>query len=155
VSILWTWGLSLILLTTAIHTTGIVVMALVGLVIRNRWLETRPLGLGRVVLMVIGAIILIGPPLAALHMVEGLVWAAAYVWLGALDAPQDAILYSFESMSTLGASGLTVQPVWRMMGALEAANGMLLFGISTAYIFAVMQAYWPLLSKPLVGGRHP
>ena len=32
-----------------------------------------------------------------------------------------------------------------MMGALEAAGGMLLFGISTAYIFAVIQAYWPML----------
>ncbi len=33
------------------------------------------------------------------------------------------------------------------MGALEAADGMLLFGISTAYIFTVMQAYWPMLSR--------
>jgi hypothetical protein len=32
-----------------------------------------------------------------------------------------------------------------MMGALEAADGVLLFGISTAYMFTVMQAYWPLL----------
>ena len=42
-----------------------------------------------------------------------------------------------------------------MMGALEAADGMLLFGISTAYIFAVMQMYWPMLSKSLVTLRHP
>ena len=39
-----------------------------------------------------------------------------------------------------------LQQHWRMMGALEAAAGMLLFGISTAYIFAAMQAYWPMLS---------
>jgi hypothetical protein len=32
------------------------------------------------------------------------------------------------------------------MGALEAVNGMLLFGVSTAYIFAVMQVYWPMLA---------
>jgi hypothetical protein len=31
------------------------------------------------------------------------------------------------------------------MGALEAVDGMLLFGISTAYMFAVMQLYWPML----------
>jgi hypothetical protein len=31
------------------------------------------------------------------------------------------------------------------MGALEATDGMLLFGISTAFVFAVMQAYWPIL----------
>ena len=40
---------------------------------------------------------------------------------------------------------------WRMMGALEAIDGMLLFGISTAYIFTVMQGYWPLMTR---GRRH-
>jgi len=35
----------------------------------------------------------------------------------------------------------------RMMGALEAADGMLLFGTSTAFIFAVMQAYWPIMTR--------
>jgi hypothetical protein len=40
---------------------------------------------------------------------------------------------------------------WRMMGALEAADGMLLFGISTAYMFTVMQDYWPLMAR----GRRP
>jgi len=33
------------------------------------------------------------------------------------------------------------------MGALEAMNGTLLFGISTAFIFAMMQAYWPLMTR--------
>ena len=36
------------------------------------------------------------------------------------------------------------------MGALEAMDGMLLFGISTAYIFAVMQIYWSLM----IGGHQ-
>jgi hypothetical protein len=33
-----------------------------------------------------------------------------------------------------------------MMGALQATDGMLLFGISTAFIFTVIQACWPMLS---------
>jgi hypothetical protein len=37
---------------------------------------------------------------------------------------------------------------WRMMGALEAMGGMLLFGISTAFVFAAMQAYWPTIIAP-------
>jgi hypothetical protein len=37
---------------------------------------------------------------------------------------------------------VTLQPHWRMMGALEAADGMLLFGISTAFVFTVMQLYY-------------
>jgi hypothetical protein len=45
-------------------------------------------------------------------------------------------------MATRGASGLMLQPHWQMMGALEAADGVLLFGISTAFIFTVMQFYY-------------
>jgi hypothetical protein len=38
-----------------------------------------------------------------------------------------------------------LQPHWQMLGALEAADGMLLFGISTAFIFTVMQLYYQRL----------
>ena len=43
-----------------------------------------------------------------------------------------------------------LQPHWQMMGALEAADGMLLFGISTAFIFTVMQFYYQhlVLQRP-------
>jgi hypothetical protein len=50
-------------------------------------------------------------------------------------------------MTTLGASGLPLQEHWRMMGAPEAVDGMLPLGISTAYIFASLQAYWPKVSR--------
>ena len=59
------------------------------------------------------------------------------------------------SMTTRGASGLTLERHWLTMDALDAADGMLLFGISTAYIFAVMQLYWPMLSELLMTRRHP
>ena len=97
------------------------------------------------ILVVIGVIGTVGLLLAVLHGIEAAIWAAAYVWVGALDLRESAILYSIDSITTRGASGLVLQPDWRLMGALEAADGMLLFGISTAFIFAVMQAYWPKL----------
>ena len=144
----WTWGLSLIALTVAIHALGIVIIALVLEQIRLRLgLNNRSLGLGYVIPIVIGLIGAVRLLLAVLHGIEATIWAAAYLRLGALDSPIDAILYSVDSMSTRGASGLTLQRHWKMMGALEAADGMLLFGISTAYIFAVMQVYWPMLSR--------
>jgi hypothetical protein len=31
-----------------------------------------------------------------------------------------------------------------MMGALEALNGMLLFGLTTAFLFKMIQEAWPL-----------
>ena len=153
-SVNWAWGLSLIALTIAIHAMGVVTMAIAGLGIRVR-LETRNLGLRHVILELIGGVGAVGLLLAVLHGIEATIWAVAYVWLGALDSLQDAILYSLDSMTTRGASGLVLEPHWQMMGALEAANGMLLFGISTAYIFAVMQVYWPVLSDLLMTRRHP
>ena len=146
-------GLSLIALTIAIHTMGVVMIAVAGLRIRAR-LEPRNLVFWRAILIVIGVVGTAGLLLAVLHGIEAVIWAAAYVWLGALYLPKDAILYSVNSMTTRGASGLMLEQHWRMMGALEAANGMLLFGISTAYIFAVMQGYWSMLSDPLMTRRQ-
>jgi hypothetical protein len=153
-SVNWTWGLSLIALTIAIHAMAVVMMSFVGLGIRAR-LETRKLGLRHVIPIVIGIVGAVGLLLAVLHGIEAAIWAAAYVWLGALDSSKDAILYSVDSMATRGASGLTLERHWQMMGALEGACGMLLFGISTAYIFAVMQVYWPMLSELFMIRGHP
>ena len=105
-------------------------------------LESRSLHLPRVFAIVIGAITSMGLLLAALHGIEAAFWAAAYLWLGALGSPEAAILYSVDAMATRGASGVTLEPHWQMLGALEAANGMLLFGISTGFIFSVMQFYY-------------
>jgi hypothetical protein len=40
---------------------------------------------------------------------------------------------------TRGSSGLRLDPDWQLMGALESADGKLLFGISTAFVFTVIQ----------------
>lgn len=142
----WIWGLSLIALTIVIHATGVVVLALVTLNIRFR-VTGRRLAPRHVIAMVIGLVGSTGLLLAILHGVEAAIWAAAYLWLGALDSPLEAILYSVDSLTTRGASGLKLPGHWRMMGALEAVGGMMLFGISTAFIFAMMQAYWPVLVR--------
>jgi hypothetical protein len=134
----WISGLSLIALTIAIHAMGIAFMGFKMRSIRGR-LENRDRSLIRASVILIGAIGINGLLLAVLHGVEAAVWAEAYLLLGAFNSPGDAILYSLDSMTTRGASGLALQQHWRMMGALEASDGMLLFGISTAFLFAVMQ----------------
>lgn len=144
----WGWGLSLIALTMAIHAMGIVIMAFVAMKTRVRQ-EARSLSSWNLIVILVCVIGAIGLLLAVLHGLECAVWAAAYLWLGALDSPLDALLFSVDSMTTRGASGLTLQRHWQMMGALEAVDGMLLFGVSTAYVFAVMQGYWAMLSAHL------
>jgi hypothetical protein len=131
----------------AIHATGICVMAFATVSIRHRLESEEYLRLRRVFAIVICVIGAVGLLLAVLHGIEAGLWAAAYWWLGVLASPAEALLYSVDSISTRGASGLILERGWRMMGALEAVDGMLLFGISTAYIFTVMQAYWSLMTR--------
>jgi hypothetical protein len=144
----WGWGLSLIALTIGIHTAGVVGIAVLVSAIKRRWLDARTLTSKHMVLIVVGVIGAVGLPLAALHVAEALIWAVAYFWVGALASLEEAMLYSVNSITTLGDSGLRLQPEWRIMGALEAADGMLLFGITTAFTFAIMQVCWSILSQP-------
>ena len=117
----WRWGLSLIVLTMAIHAAAIVMMAFGGVRIRVQ-LETRNLNQWNLIAIQICAIGVIGLLLAVLHGIECGIWAATYLWLGALDSPSDALLYSVDSMTTRGESGLTLHPPLQMMGALEAVG---------------------------------
>jgi hypothetical protein len=73
-------------------------------------------------------------------------WASPYRLLGALDSFTDASVYSLGTMTTFEITGVSVPSRWQMISALEAVNGALLLGITTAFIFAVMQAYWLVLS---------
>ena len=134
------------MLTIAIHTTAVVLMAF-GLETRIRVrVDKHKADLRRAIPTVIGHIGAVALILAALHGLEGVLWALAYWWLGALDSLTDSSVYALATMTTFEIPGLTLPPRFHMLSALEAVNGVLLFGISTAFLFAVIQAHWRLLS---------
>ena len=90
----WSVGLSLIVLTIAIHTTGVVMMAF-GLDNKFRvQVDKHKLDPRRAIPIVIGHLGAVGLTLAALHVLEGLLWASAYRWLGALGSFTDVSVYS-------------------------------------------------------------
>ena len=67
-------------------------------------------------------------------------WAVAYRLLGTLGADrQGAMLYSMSIMTTVGGTNLHLEPGWQLMGPLEALDGWILFGLTAAFLFAVMQ----------------
>lgn len=145
---LWSWGVGLLLIvaTIAVHTTAVVWMAIrMEARIQNRL--SAPAGNARrVISAVIAHIAAVALVLTALHGLEGVAWALAYSRLGGFESFTDASAYSLATMTTSEIAGLGLPPRWRVLGALEAVNGALLFGISTAFIFAVMQAHWRLLA---------
>jgi hypothetical protein len=137
----WVWSLALFAVTIAIHAVGVVLIAR-ALVL---WRKHRPRPKGDFLDTVpesIGIIVVVALLLSMLHAIESAIWALVYVYLGAFPSVADAMLYSVDSMTTRGSTGLDMEQQWRMMGATEAGNGMLLFGISTAFLFAVMVGLW-------------
>jgi hypothetical protein len=111
-----------IVLTMTIHAAAVLIMAFVGTRIRFQ-LETRRLHQWSLIAILICATGLIGLVLAMLHGIECGIWAAAYLWLGAVDSSTDALLYSVDSMATLGGTGLTLQRPWQVLAVWRQSMG--------------------------------
>ena len=73
------------------------------------------------------------------HLVEIALWALLFMICGEFPAFDGAFYHSAVNYTTLGYGDVIMTPSWRVLGPLEAADGMLMFGVSTAMIFAVIQ----------------
>jgi hypothetical protein len=60
------------------------------------------------------------------------VWAGLFMLLDEFDSFATALYYSGVNFTTLGYGDIVLSPQWRLLGPLEAANGILMFGVSTA-----------------------
>jgi hypothetical protein len=94
----------------------------------------RP-GAGAVVDLAI-AVFVISIAFAA-HLLEIGLWAVLFVALGEFQEFGTAFYHSAVNYTTLGYGDLLLTPSWRLLGPIEAANGGLMFGVSTAMVFAV------------------
>jgi hypothetical protein len=133
----WAWGVPLIVLTVLIHVFGLGLIGRATLGVAGGILDRRhPItGFGAIV----GATTLLA---TSLHGLEAAIWAMAYRLLGALPDGTSAMLYSLSAITSYGHAAVTLQGRWELMGAIEALNGWLLFGLTTAFMFAVIQAVW-------------
>jgi hypothetical protein len=72
------------------------------------------------------------------HLAEIALWAFALDISGAV-ADMNAAFYSSAGSYTTSGSDIVLPPRWKLLGPFEAVTGMLMFGVSTAFIFAVIQ----------------
>jgi Ion channel len=79
------------------------------------------------------------PFLLAAHLIEVALWAAVFIICGEFSDFGTAYYHSAVNYTTLGYGDLIMTSSWRLLGPLEAANGALMFGVSTAIFFAVIQ----------------
>jgi hypothetical protein len=84
------------------------------------------------------AIFIVVLGLMLIHAVEVWLYAGAYLLLGALPDLETAVYFSTTSFTTIGYGDIVLDRRWRLVGAIEGANGLLLFGWSTAFLFSVI-----------------
>ena len=77
--------------------------------------------------------------LMAAHIAEVIAWSVAYAIVDVAPAGTDLIYFAFVNYTTLGYGDVTPLQRWHLIGPMTAMNGVLLFGWSTAVIFAVLQ----------------
>lgn len=73
------------------------------------------------------------------HTIEVWIWALVLLATGAVDGLEPALYFALVSFTTVGFGDITLTPEWRLLSALIAANGFLLFGWSTAYMVELMR----------------
>lgn len=134
----WAVGLALTMATVTLHVIGLELIwraftALLGVVhARTRRSVTR--------------IVAVMSPTAALilmlHAFEAVIWAVVYVRVEALPRAREAMLYSLGAVSTYGHAPVYLAADWQLLGAIQALNGMLTFGLTIAFMTAVLRRVW-------------
>jgi hypothetical protein len=135
----WIWGCPLIVLTMIFHVLciGYVSQTAIwryGEMVKHRRNPTATFAI------VVGTTALLA---TVLHAIETAMWAVVYIFVGALPEARSAMLYSLGAMTTYGHQSLYLEERWRLLGTLEALNGWLLFGLSTAFLFWLIQEVSP------------
>jgi len=72
-------------------------------------------------------------------LVQIALWGFLFVWLGEFEKTYDAIYHSAVNFTSLGYGDIVMSRERRLLGPLEAANGMLMLGMSAATLMAIMQ----------------
>ena len=116
-----------------IHTTGLVYLAEALVSRRERLRKLGAVGHVAILLFVFAAVI-------ALHLLETLIWAGFYQWWELFHDFETSWYFSLTSYTTIGYGDVTLPQKWRVLGGIEGFSGVLLCGISTAFIFIVLNS---------------
>jgi hypothetical protein len=136
----WLWSIPLLVVTIVFHSYS---LGLLSRGLRALLKEEE----GKRLKHALSVLVVGGSSLYAicLHGIEAWMWSAAYHLLGALGGDRkEAMLYSLSVMTTVGGTNLRLEPGWQLMWPLEALDGWILFGLTAAFLFALIQKVWSL-----------
>lgn len=126
-------GMALVAATVMIHGFG-----LLGLL---RWSRRKGETLGGGAAPFVRVAYLMGVVLGlfCLHGLEIALYAVFYLAVGALSGMESALYFSASTFTTVGFGDVVLDADWRLVSAIESANGFLLIGWSTAFLVSVTE----------------
>ncbi len=126
------YALAVLSVCVVIHTTA--------LVLCGKWLVKRRELIGmhstRLISVLIGVCVFI----ILMHVIETAVWAFFFWHKDLFPDFETSLYFSMGSYTTIGYGDVVLQHNWRLLGAVEGLSGVLLSGLSTAFVFAVVNA---------------
>ncbi|HET8781756.1 MAG TPA: ion channel [Pyrinomonadaceae bacterium] len=127
-------ALSIVALCVVIHTAGLV---LFGQFLIDRFPKLdRPATMTRQIL----ALILVFAVVLALHLTEAALWGVFYYARGLFQDFETSLYFSLVTYGTIGFGDVVLPQRWRLLSGIEGISGVLLCGLSGAFIFAVINA---------------
>lgn len=75
-----------------------------------------------------------------LHLIQTSLWAVFYYTQSLFSDFETSLYFSMTSFTTIGYGDVLLPRNWRLLGVIEGFSGVLLCGVSTAFIFAVVNA---------------
>jgi hypothetical protein len=133
----WLWGAPLVVAVVVLHVLCL------GLIDRGVTEALDRTSLGRPSLfrfvVVMGSVAFLA---TVLHATEAGIWALSFIALGALPDASSAMIYSLNALTSFGHDNIFLERHFNLLGAIEALNGIMLFGLTTAFLFAILQRVW-------------
>lgn len=114
--------------TTVIHALGMLLVF---------WHFSRPHGHDRLarILQISGIVLL----MFTITVVEAILWALLYLGLNTLETFERALYFSMVTYTTLGYGDIVIDQKYNLLSSFEAANGIIMFGWTTAIVIASVQ----------------
>src|SRR5215207_11016375 len=83
-------------------------------------------------------LVLVFTVVIGLSLIETGIWAAFYYFRGLFPNFEIALYFSLGTYSTIGYGDVVLPQRWRLLGGIEGISGVLLCGLSAAFVFAVL-----------------
>ena len=132
------FAFALVAVCVVIHSAGLVVL-FDGLSARREVIERRTSMINHTLLLIFAFSVI-----TLLHLTETCVWAVFYYWRGLFPDFETALYFSLGSYTTIGYGDVVLPQRWRLLGGIEGISGVLLAGLSTAFVFALVNVVFQI-----------